>query len=107
MTENNKDRNEPVKILNISHKVEKGETLHAIAKRYGVSVQQIVESNSLKNNQVKSGQLLTINTSAQEQSKDTITNKPSNTSSKASRVHSRSKTKTASSKKKRHQSVKN
>ena len=106
MTENNKDRNEPVKILNISHKVEKGETLHAIAKRYGVSVQQIVESNSLKNNQVKSGQLLTINTSAQEQSKDTITNKPSNTSSKASRAHSKSKTKTASSKKKRHQSVK-
>ena len=107
MTENNKDRNEPVKILNISHKVEKGETLHAIAKRYGVSVQQIVESNSLKNNQVKSGQLLTINTSAQEQSKDTITNKPSNTSSKASRAHSRSKKKTASPKKKRHQSVKN
>ena len=102
IAENNKDRIEPVKILTISHKVEKGETLHAIAKRYGVSVQQIVESNSLKNNQVKSGQLLTINTSAQEQSKDTITNKPS----KTSRAHTKSKKKTASSKKKRHQSVK-
>jgi membrane-bound lytic murein transglycosylase D len=31
-----------------------------IAKRYGVSVKQIIASNSLKSNHVKAGQLLTI-----------------------------------------------
>lgn len=44
----------------ITYKVKKGDRLHSIAKRHGVTVKQILASNSLKNNQVKAGQLLTI-----------------------------------------------
>jgi membrane-bound lytic murein transglycosylase D len=46
----------------ISYKVKKGDHLHSIAKRYGVSVKQLMASNALKNNQVKVGQILTIET---------------------------------------------
>lgn len=59
---NNKDAVESAKQANITHTVKKGEGLQLIAKRYGVSVKQIVASNSLKNNRVKAGQLLTIKT---------------------------------------------
>jgi membrane-bound lytic murein transglycosylase D len=44
----------------ITYKVKKGDRLHSIAKRHGVTVKQILAANSLKNNQVKAGQLLTI-----------------------------------------------
>lgn len=59
---NNKDEPEPAKQANLTHKVKKGEVLQSIAKHYGVSVKQIVASNSLKNNRVQAGQLLTIKT---------------------------------------------
>lgn len=50
----------------ITYKVRKGDRLHTIAKRHGVTVKQILAANALKNNQVKAGQLLTIET-AQKQ----------------------------------------
>ena len=65
-TENNAANNnvetEPAKTSSVTHKVKKGEAMLAIAKHYGVSVKQIMTSNSLKNNRVTAGQLLTIKT---------------------------------------------
>ncbi len=57
---NNSDEIEPAKQRSVTHKVKRGEAMQSIAKRYGVSVKQIMASNSLKNNRVKAGQLLTI-----------------------------------------------
>ncbi|MDP1765837.1 MAG: transglycosylase SLT domain-containing protein [Methylotenera sp.] len=54
------NKNEPVKQTSVTHKVKKGETMQSIAKRYDVNIKQIIISNSLKNNHVKAGQLLTI-----------------------------------------------
>ncbi len=66
--ENNVDKSEPVKQVNVTHKVKKGETMQSIAKRYGVSLKQIMTSNSLKSNKVKIGQILKVGT-------ETISNK--------------------------------
>ena len=44
----------------ITHKVKKGETLLAIAKRYGQRVTQLMELNGLRNRQVRAGQDLII-----------------------------------------------
>lgn len=52
----------------ITHKVKKGEVLQSIAKRYGVSVKQIMAENSLKTNRVKAGQSLSISTEVAEKS---------------------------------------
>ncbi len=57
---NSKDEPESAKQTNITHKVKKGEGLQSIAKHYGVSVKQITASNSLKNNRVQAGHILTI-----------------------------------------------
>jgi membrane-bound lytic murein transglycosylase D len=43
-----------------THSVQKGDTLAAIARRYHVSVNQIMEANDLKNSQLRIGQQLTI-----------------------------------------------
>lgn len=59
---NNNVQIEPVKQRSITHKVGRGENMQSIAKRYGVSVKQIMALNSQKNSQVKTGQLLTIKT---------------------------------------------
>ncbi len=59
---NGKDEPESARQTNITHKVKKGEGLQSIAKHYGVSVKQITASNSLKNNRVQAGQILTIKT---------------------------------------------
>lgn len=59
---NNNVETEPAKTSSVTHKVKKGEAMLAIAKHYGVSVKQIMTSNSLKNNRVTAGQLLTIKT---------------------------------------------
>lgn len=56
--------NELVVSNNVTHKVKKGEVMQSIAKRYGVSVKQIMVANSLKTNRLKAGQLLNINTDA-------------------------------------------
>lgn len=57
---NNKDGIEPAIPQSVSYRVKKGESMQIIAKRYNVSVKQILASNSLKNSRVKTGQLLTI-----------------------------------------------
>jgi membrane-bound lytic murein transglycosylase D len=54
------DENEPKQNRSVTHKVKKGEVMAAIAKRYGVSVKQIMAANSLKTNRVKAGQMLSI-----------------------------------------------
>ena len=46
-----------------THKVQKGETLSAIAARYGVSVDEIANANNIKNkNLIRTGQILNIPT---------------------------------------------
>jgi len=52
--------NEPKQNRNVTHKVKKGEVMATIAKRYGVSVKQIMAANSLKTNRVNAGQVLSI-----------------------------------------------
>ena len=47
----------------INYKVEKGDTLYSIAKKYGVSIDTIVSDNALKNNILSLGQNLKIRTS--------------------------------------------
>ena len=43
-----------------SHKVVKGENLGKIARRYGVTIQQLKDANGLKNDNIRAGQKLTI-----------------------------------------------
>lgn len=59
--ETSHDETQPAKQNSLTHKVQKGEALSTIAKQYGTSVKQISASNSLKNNRIKAGQTLTIN----------------------------------------------
>jgi membrane-bound lytic murein transglycosylase D len=70
------DENEPKQNRNVTHKVKKGEVMATIAKRYGVSVKQIMAVNSLKTSRVKAGQVLSIkvaegNSSKASKSKNT------------------------------------
>lgn len=58
---NTEAENEPTQKTNVTHKVRKGEGLASVAKRYGVTVNQIMAANSLKSKQIKVGQLLKIN----------------------------------------------
>ena len=58
------DENEPISEQSVTHKVKKGEVMASIAKRYGVSVKQIMAANALKSNRVKAGQILEIKTAA-------------------------------------------
>lgn len=58
------NENEPISQQSITHKVKKGEVMATIAKRYGVSVKQIMTANSLKSSRVKAGQVLEIKTAA-------------------------------------------
>ena len=60
-TENSYE-NEAIAQRSVTHKVKKGEVMQSIAKRYGVSVKQIMVANSLRTSRVKAGQLLSINT---------------------------------------------
>ncbi|HYN53940.1 MAG TPA: LysM peptidoglycan-binding domain-containing protein, partial [Methylotenera sp.] len=56
----NNNEIEPAKYRSVTHKVKKGERMQTIANRYGISVKQIMASNSLKNSRVNTGQVLTI-----------------------------------------------
>lgn len=58
------DENEPIAQQSVTHKVKKGEVMASIAKRYGVSVKQIMAANALKSSRVKAGQILEIKTAA-------------------------------------------
>ncbi|MDI1298200.1 transglycosylase SLT domain-containing protein [Methylotenera sp.] len=62
--ENNVDKIEPVKQVSVTHNVKKGENMQTIAKRYGVSVKQIMAANSLKNYKLKVGQTIKIGSDA-------------------------------------------
>ena len=57
---NTKEEIEPRPKSSVTHKVKRGEAMAEIAKRYGVSVKQIMAANSLKSNRVKVGQVLKI-----------------------------------------------
>ena len=43
-----------------AHTVKKGDTLYSIAKKYGVSVEQIAKANNIKDNKIAIGAILTI-----------------------------------------------
>jgi membrane-bound lytic murein transglycosylase D len=58
--ENYADKIEPVKQISVTHKVKKGENMQTIAKHYGISVKQIMASNSLNNYKLKVGQTIKI-----------------------------------------------
>ena len=51
---------EPVKVSSVTHTIKKGETLQSIARKYDVSVKQILAANTLKSTKVKVGQTITI-----------------------------------------------
>ena len=51
----------------INYKVVKGDTLYNIAKKFGVSVDSIIQDNSLKNNTLSVGQNLKIRSSSVEE----------------------------------------
>lgn len=91
--ENRVDKNEPVKQVNVTHKVKKGETMQSIAKRYGVSVKQVMTFNSLKNSKVKIGQTLKVDT------KTISTKQELNSRSKGTKSNSKVDTKKSSGKK--------
>lgn len=44
------------------HKVERNETISMVARKYGVSVSSIKKWNGLRNNELKRGRTLKINT---------------------------------------------
>ena len=106
--ENNVDKIEPVKEVNVSHKVKKGETLKSIAKRYDMTVKQIIESNSLKNNKVKIGQILKVGseTVSSKSTKHELNSKPKSKNGKnetkkltGKKSHAGTKTKSKNSRK--------
>jgi LysM repeat protein len=61
---NSINETEPSKADNVTHRVKKGETIFAIAKLYQVSIDDIVNANSLANQDIKIGQTLSINNAA-------------------------------------------
>jgi membrane-bound lytic murein transglycosylase D len=74
------DENEPKENRSVRHKVKKGEVMASIAKRYGVSVKQIMRANSLKSSRVRAGQLLSIKVAAVSKAKaSAIKNKKTQT----------------------------
>ncbi len=59
---NTHEESEPTPKSGVTHRVKRGEVIAEIAKRYGVSVKQIMAANSLKSSRVKVGQVLKIDT---------------------------------------------
>ena len=109
---NSKDEIEPARPKSVTYKVKKGDSMQIIAKRFGVTVKQIMKTNSLKNSRVKFGQSLTItketNSSAQSetQTKTKQSNKKLNTKkSVTKKMDTHSKTSAKQVKTKRRQST--
>jgi len=73
------DENEPKESHSVRHKVKNGEVMAAIAKRYGVSVKQIMVANSLKTSRLKAGQLLRINIAEDDNPKKSKAKNTNNT----------------------------
>ena len=64
----NKPQSAPAVTADIVYTVKKGDTLSAISKAYGVTVDQLVEWNNIKNrNLIRVGQKLTIKAAAKEE----------------------------------------
>lgn len=105
---NSKDEIEPVKPQVVSYRVKKGESMQTIAKRYGVSVKQIMASNSLKNSRVKIGQLLTISkeTTDSVQSKGQTNSKQSNKKMTDKNINKHTKTSSKATSKRKAASIK-
>lgn len=53
-------KSQPVKRQSVKHEVKRGDTLSAIAARYGVSMNEIERANKIKSGNVQLGQTLTI-----------------------------------------------
>ena len=51
---------EPIATRSITHRVKKGETLQALANKYGTSTKALMKINSLKSTQLKAGKTLRI-----------------------------------------------
>ena len=60
---------EPIATLNITHKVKKGETLQALANKYGAHAKTLMKINHLKSANLKAGQTLTINQASNSSNK--------------------------------------
>lgn len=86
-TENNLTDTELEGHQSVTYKVKKGDTLLSIARRYKISVQQILESNSLKSNHIKTGQELKI-TSKNSHKKAKTGKKTKRTKPKSTKKHS-------------------
>lgn len=74
--------NEPNIAASVTHKVEQGESIYGIAKRYGISVKQLKADNGLKSSNLLTGQILKISSTA------------ANTDAKPKSTKSKTKTKT-------------
>ncbi len=79
---NSSDEAEPSKANNVTHLVKKGETIFAIAKLYQVSIDDIVNANSLANQDIKIGQTLSINNAATPSTQTEAANVESNANEK-------------------------
>ncbi|HSI38713.1 MAG TPA: LysM peptidoglycan-binding domain-containing protein [Methylotenera sp.] len=90
--ENNNNEIDPAAQGSVTYKVKRGDRMQAIAKRYGVSVKQIMASNSLKNNRVKAGQLLTIETTTAKKSTSTVSSNDNATTKKKTYIVKRGDT---------------
>lgn len=74
----NATENEPKTASHVTHKVNQGETIFAIAKRYSVTAKQIKLDNDLKSNRLQAGQQLVIN-QAEQKTTPEINNKKTKT----------------------------
>ena len=50
----------PAKASSLTHTVEQGETMYAISKKYGITIQQIKDWNYLTSNELKPGQVIFV-----------------------------------------------
>ena len=96
---NNTNKIEPTIERDVTHKIKKGETLQSIARRYDVSVKQILAINTLKSTQVKVGQTLKIKTEVVETPKQSSEGKVTH-KKKAANKHHQVKSNAASNKNK-------
>ncbi len=76
----------------VTHKVKKGDVMQSIAKRYGVTVKQIMAENSLKTSRVKVGQQLRITTEASDDATKTASNSNKKTNKKQTYIVKRGDT---------------
>lgn len=88
----NSNENEPTKQHSVTHTVKKGEAIHGIAKRYGVTVKQIMAANSLKSSRVKVGQVLKISDDNSKKSASTESKSSKNTKKKQTYIVKRGDT---------------